>query len=234
MSAETVSIAYYSDLLCIWAYVAQIKVDELRRNFLGRVNLDYRFVSIFGDARGRIGSRWATRGGFEGYASHVRDVVEGFDHVEVHPRLWTEDVPASSWPSHLFVKAAALATAAGIVDGAPVAEFEGRTPVEELAWRLRLAFFRDLRDIARLEVQLELAGAMGLPVEAIRARLDDGTAFAALAGDHESAASHHITGSPTFLLNEGRQKLYGNVGYRVIEANVQECLRDNRDVASWC
>jgi predicted DsbA family dithiol-disulfide isomerase len=44
MSSETVSIAYYSDLLCIWAYVAQIKVDELRRNFLGRVSLDYRFV----------------------------------------------------------------------------------------------------------------------------------------------------------------------------------------------
>jgi len=234
MSAETVSIAYYSDLLCIWAYVAQIKVDELRRNFLGRVTLDYRFVSIFGDARDRIGSRWAARGGFEGYASHVRDVVEGFDHVEVHPRLWTEDIPASSWPAHLFVKAVTLATDEGLVDASPVEGLEGRTPVEELAWRLRLAFFRDLRDIARLDVHLEIAGAMGLPVEAIRARIEDGTAFAALAQDHESAAVHHITGSPTFLLNEGRQKLYGNIGYRVIEANVQECLRDSRDVASWC
>ena len=44
-----------------------------------------------------------------------------------------------------------------------------------------------------------------------------------------------IEGSPTFELNEGRQKLFGNVGFRVIEANVREVLRDpNQDQASWC
>ena len=191
--------------------------------------------------RGRFGRGREGRDSGQGKGAAIdaarafeRIIEAGIVEVDTLSPASAEDVPASSWPSHLFVKAADLVTAAGIVDGTPVAEFEGRTPVEELAWRLRLAFFRDLRDIARLDVQLELAGAMGLPVEAIRARLEDGTAFAALAGDLESAASHHVTGSPTFLLNEGRQKLYGNVGYRVIEANVQECLRDNRDVASWC
>ncbi len=44
-----------------------------------------------------------------------------------------------------------------------------------------------------------------------------------------------IQGSPTFVLNEGRQKLYGNVGYRIIDANIQEMLREPRtDQASWC
>ena len=60
------------------------------------------------------------------------------------------------------------------------------------------------------------------------------SADAALAEDHEAAGQHGITGSPTYLLNEGRQKLYGNVGYRLIEANVEELLRDNSDRASWC
>jgi hypothetical protein len=37
------------------------------------------------------------------------------------------------------------------------------------------------------------------------------------------------------ILNQGRQKLFGNVGYRIIEANIQELLREaNPDQASWC
>jgi predicted DsbA family dithiol-disulfide isomerase len=45
----------------------------------------------------------------------------------------------------------------------------------------------------------------------------------------------HITGSPTIVLNEGRQKLYGNVGYGVIEANIKELLKSpDAGAASWC
>jgi hypothetical protein len=44
-----------------------------------------------------------------------------------------------------------------------------------------------------------------------------------------------IEGSPSFVLNDGRQKLYGDVGFRIIEANIQELLRaPARDQASWC
>ena len=44
-----------------------------------------------------------------------------------------------------------------------------------------------------------------------------------------------IEGSPTFVLNEGRQKLYGNVGFRIVEANIAEMLRQpDPDQASWC
>jgi hypothetical protein len=44
-----------------------------------------------------------------------------------------------------------------------------------------------------------------------------------------------VKGSPTMILNQGRQKLFGNVGYRIIEANIQELLREpNPDQASWC
>jgi hypothetical protein len=41
--------------------------------------------------------------------------------------------------------------------------------------------------------------------------------------------------SPNFVLNEGRQKLHGNIGFRSIEANIQELLRAPRaNEASWC
>jgi len=36
-------------------------------------------------------------------------------------------------------------------------------------------------------------------------------------------------------MNDGRQKLFGNVGYRLLEANVQELRRrPAKDEASWC
>jgi hypothetical protein len=35
-------------------------------------------------------------------------------------------------------------------------------------------------------------------------------------------------------MNDGRQKLFGNVGYRLLEANVQELLRTPAGEASWC
>jgi hypothetical protein len=40
--------------------------------------------------------------------------------------------------------------------------------------------------------------------------------------------------SPTFVFNDGRQRLNGNVGYRVIEANVRELLRAPEAGRSWC
>lgn len=234
MNERAVAVCYYSDLLCVWAYLAQIKLDELRRSFGAGVEIGHRFVSIFGNVRDKIGRGWSGRGGFEGYGRHVREVVQRFGHVDVHPEIWTRNVPAGSLSPHVFVKGAELLVEQGAIDGGPVEAFDGRPPLEELAWRLRLAFFRDLRDIARLDVQLEVAESIGLPAGRIRRCVEEGNAFAALAADHERAASHQISGSPTFLINEGRQKLYGNVGYRIIEVNIRELLQDNSDRASWC
>jgi hypothetical protein len=44
-----------------------------------------------------------------------------------------------------------------------------------------------------------------------------------------------IEGSPSLVRNEGRQKLYGNVGFRLIEATVQGLINaPGADDASWC
>ena len=47
---------------------------------------------------------------------------------------------------------------------------------------------------------------------------------------------HGVQGSPTFVFNEGRQMLYGNVGYRIIEANLRELLSrpSAEGMPSWC
>ena len=56
-----------------------------------------------------------------------------------------------------------------------------------------------------------------------------------MAADYQDADKMRIEGSPSFVLDEGRQKLYGNVEFRLLEANIQELLRAPRsDEASWC
>jgi hypothetical protein len=57
---------------------------------------------------------------------------------------------------------------------------------------------------------------------------------AALSRDFELAKEHNVTVSPTLIFNEGRQRLNGNVGYRVIEANIRELLHNPPDEQSWC
>lgn len=231
---ESIKLTHFSDLLCIWAYVSQVRVDELKASFGARVQLDYRFIPVFGAVAHRIEKGWQARGGRAGYAAHVQETARLFPHIEVHPRLWLDDAPASSANVHLFLKAVQCLIGAGVIPARAAPGATGRDMFEELAWQLRLAFFRDARNIARREVQFGLAAGLGLPPEPIRSALEDGTAMAELCRDLDLCKELSIGGSPTYVLNEGRQKLYGNVGYKVIAANVQEILQRPEDQASWC
>lgn len=230
----TVTVSYYSDILCVWAYIAQIKLDQLRKQFGDRIHIHCHYLSVFGDTQYKISTSWQHRGGHEGYHRHLHEVVAQFDHVTLHHDIWRHDPPASSMGCHLFLKALQLLQQEGVIPHQHGEQFNGRSLVEEAAWRCRLAFFEQGINIAQTDNQLSIAESLGLPVDMIRLRMDNGSAFARLSADLDMAAHHMIQGSPTFLLNEGRQKLYGNVGYRIIEANIQELLEHPDDIASWC
>ena len=96
-------------------------------------------------------------------------------------------------------------------------------------------FFEHARDIADAEVLREIQEEQGLPVDEIRALMRSGQAYALLEADSCEKIAQNVSGSPTYILNESRQKLYGNVGYGVIEANIKELLKSpNTGSASWC
>lgn len=235
MKEPRVTIDYFSDLLCIWAYGAQIKIDELRRTFGSEVLIRHRYIPLFGDTASRIGDGWSDRGGFEGFGRHVRDTADAWEHVEVHPQVWQHDAPTSSVPAHVFVKAVQLLELDDELDKDADTGDSRRTVSEELAWRLRERFFRDAENIARRTVQEEAATSLGLPVNRLRAHIDSGEAHAAAHLDLQARDLHQVPGSPCMVLNEGRQRLYGNVGYRIIEANVMQLLSDPLyGQASWC
>jgi len=114
-------------------------------------------------------------------------------------------------------------------------EYNGRVPFEQAIWLFRDAFFRQARDISQRKTQDEIAEQMGFSLQAISEVLDSGAAFAALHADDVAKQNYNVPGSPTLVLNEGRQMLYGNVGYRIIDANIRELLHNPEEgEASWC
>jgi len=235
MSNQVVAtVSYFSDVLCIWAYVAQIRLDELQREFGDRVRVKYHFLPLFGNVGARIDAGWSDKGGAPAYARHVQQTAARFDHIDIHPEIWTRNIPSTSASCHLFFKAIELSQESGEIPASPQERFGGKSVFEEAVWRCRLGFFRDLQDIGDRAHQEAIATDLGLPLADIRRQIDSGAAYAALCGDFDAKEKHHIEGSPTFMLGEGRQKLYGNVGYRILEANIQEVLADPSDRASWC
>ena len=222
-----IPISHFSDVLCVWAYIAQIRVAELRANFPGEVVLDYRYFSVFGDVKTKMATQWSDRGGLSGYAGHVQEVATQFDHVRLHPDAWVKNTPTSSMPAHLVLCATRLLSARA----------EGGGSADELLRldaAIRSAFFADNVDISRTDELIAIAEKVNGDGDQIRSLLESGEAHAALARDLKDAADIGIRSSPTLTFNEGRQTLAGNVGYRVLEANIRELLNAPADQLSWC
>ncbi len=224
---EPIRIFSFSDVLCIWAYIAQIRLDELKANFEDKIIIQHHFVPVFGVAREKLENRWRDRGGLAAYRDHGREIAHKFSHITVHPDLWTKVAPASSTSCHLFLRAIQLLEAKGLI--------EAEDFVFDHAIRaLREAFFARLENISDRSVQFALAESLGLPIAAIEAEINSGEAYAELSKDFDLVKEYGVTVSPTLILNEGRQRLLGNVGYRVMEANIRELLHTSPGEASWC
>jgi predicted DsbA family dithiol-disulfide isomerase len=90
------------------------------------------------------------------------------------------------------------------------------------------------QDISEWNFHRETAERIGIDYGAVD-KIRSSEAVAQLAADYDLSQKNGVEGSPTFLMNDGRQKLFGNVGYRLLEANVQELLRrPAANEASWC
>ena len=219
-----VRISQFTDILCVWAYVSQVRIDELCSKFGDEVEIDVHYCQVFGDTETKVVRGWAGRGGPAAYGAHVRGVVSRFDHVSVHPDVWSHLRPTSSMPVHVHL--AAVRVLSRVQDDP---DLEAR-----VAWTFREAFFRDACDISRAAVRDDLAASCGVDEADVRELVDSGEAHAALAADLALARSHDVNVSPTLVFNHGRQRLQGNVGYRIIEANVRELLDRPDEGASWC
>jgi len=220
-----ITLDYFTDTLCIWAYVAQVRLDELRKQFGDDIEVREHFITLFGNTEKRIGQGWAERGGFDAFNQHVLHIAEEFPHLDINPQVWKSVKPLSSANSHLFLKAAQLSMGEGKLT---------EQQFEQLIWQVRHAFFHHAQDIGDLKVLMPLLNEYPIEAQDIKEKINNGSAIAGLFADNEMRDQFKLEGSPTYVLNNGRQKLYGNVGYRILEANIQELMERPEGIASWC
>ncbi|MBD3680140.1 MAG: DsbA family protein [Rhodobacteraceae bacterium] len=231
---DPVVIDYFSDMLCIWAFIHHRRIEELARKFGAGIEIRSRYCSVFSDTGEKIGTGWGDRGGYEGYANHVAKVASGFPHIGVNPVAWRDTRPASSAPVHQVLKALDILEADEAGEAAAKIPYLDRLGTRA-AWALRVAFFAEGRDIADPSVQGDIMQELGVEPARVFDPALLARAAAALAQDFDLSRKLGVEGSPSMILNSGRQRLFGNVGYRVMEANVEELIhRPSAEEVSWC
>lgn len=225
---KKVTVKYFSDVLCVWAYVAQVRLDELKKKWQNQIEVEHHFVTLFANTKMRIGEGWQEKGGFDGFNKHVLEVLEEFPHCEINPQIWTQCRPSTSANAHIFLKAIDI-----YIKRNP--EVDPANEIFELAcWRVRKAFFQDALDISDMSILFGIADELQIDSKALNDIINHGEAVAEVLLDQQLTDKYKIEGSPSYLFNNGRQKLYGNVGFKIIDANIQEVLSDNTEHASWC
>ena len=217
---QALVIDYYSDVLCVWAWIAQRRIDELNKKFGDKIQFSYYYVDIFGSVEAKMETQWAAKGGYDGFARHVKHACDDHDSVIVNSKLWRAVKPTTSANAHLVLKAIEL-------------NF-GKSAGIDMALAIRKGFFEDALDISNLDCLYQLVEGNDLDPKLVKASINSGLAVAALMTDYQQAKKNAIKGSPSYVIDGGRQTLYGNVGYRVLSANIEELLKKPANEASWC
>lgn len=220
-----IPVGYWTDPLCVWAFVGEDKLDRIVAEFGAKLRIEHRVIPIFGSVPWRFSlGPWA-KDGLDGRVAVTRRVCEQHGHPEVSGEAWRRCAPTSSWAAGAALKAVFAAAAAGetTVDAAIRYQRE-----------MRRAFFVREENVCARGVQLALAEAGGVPRAAVERRLDDGSALAALWEDFNDKEQLKLQGSPTWVFDGGRAQLYGNFGYGVLRATVEELVRGVEAGGSGC
>lgn len=217
---NTLIIDYYTDILCVWAWIAQKRIDELNNKLGHRIELQAYYLDIFGDVPTKINKQWQSKGGYVGFAEHIQQSASAFEYAHINPKIWTQVRPITSANAHLMLKAIEITY--------------DKKKSTDMALIFRSAFFVDGLDIGNLDVLYELITANALDRNTINTSIADGSAMASLMSDYQKSKEHKLKGSPSYVIGDGRQTLYGNVGYRVLLANIEALLEEPSAEASWC
>jgi predicted DsbA family dithiol-disulfide isomerase len=218
-------LEHWSDPLCVWAFLAEPKLDRLLAAFPDRVEVRWRVVPLFGSVRARFTDGPWREDGPAGRARKTAELCARHGWPAITGRVWEADTPATSWAAAAAFEAVALLERQGEV-----------APGTSGEWlrRLRRRFFVDDRNVARRDEQRAVAEELGLPWDRVADALDDGRALAAVFEAHEQRQRQGLQGSPSFVFDGGRAILYGDVHEGVLHATVEQLLAGRAAGASRC
>ncbi len=107
-TSEPLIVDYFSDVLCIWAWIAQRRIEEMHEEWGSRVELRHHYINLFGDTKSRIAKLWGDRGGYEGIGRHVQDAAASYESTPVNSDVWRSVRPKTSLNAHLVLKTCEL------------------------------------------------------------------------------------------------------------------------------
>ena len=131
-----IKLEYFTDVLCVWAYTAQIRLDELQNKFRDQIDISYHFLPIFGCTETRIIDGWKDKGGVDAFSEHIKSVCSQFPHIKVNDDIWLNNMPKTSANIHLVFKAVQLLEQNDQISSAAINEFSGKSMFEEFMWRV--------------------------------------------------------------------------------------------------
>jgi predicted DsbA family dithiol-disulfide isomerase len=173
-------LVLYHDVLCSWCYVADARLDYLRDEFGSAVRWSLRPYPLRPENQIPDKKQRAL------LARHTRRVSREQEGQGIKADLWTgQDPPASSVPP-LVALEAALA--------------QGADLQRELLKAMRRAAFIDGINVARRDVQVELASAVGLDVPEFLDLIEEGHLDQEVTDAVEEAEAHGIRGVPALVI----------------------------------
>lgn len=175
-----VELVLYHDVLCSWCYVADARLDCLRAEYGSMLRWSLRPYPL------RPENQLPDKKQRSVLARHFRRLGREQEGMGVKPDLWTgQDPPASSTPPLVALEAALP---------------QGADLQNELLKAMRRAAFLQGINVARRDVQLELASQVGLDLGSFVEQLDDPRVEQDVNDAVEEAEALGIKGVPALVI----------------------------------
>ena len=173
-------LVLYHDVLCSWCYVADARLEFLRDEYEGLVRWSLRPYPLRPENQIPDKKQRAV------LARHFRRVSREREGLGVKPDLWTgRDPPSSSAPPLIALEAALP---------------QGPLLQRELLKAMRRAAFLQGINVARRDVQLELAESVGLDLGRFVEKLDHPGQQHVIEASVEEAEALGIKGVPALVI----------------------------------
>jgi predicted DsbA family dithiol-disulfide isomerase len=197
----------YHDVLCSWCYVADARLEVVREEYGDALNWSLRPYPLRPDPQlpGKKERQILAR--------HYRRIAKEDEGKGVKPDLWVgEDPPASSLPPLVALEATLS---------------QGTALQRELLRAMRRAAFLEGINVARRDVQLELASRVGVDLHGFVEALDDSALEHSVAESVEEAESLGIRGVPALVIG-GEWLMQGCRGIDEYRHVIDKYLRERR------
>lgn len=174
----SVCIEVWSDYVCPFCYLEQPVLDEIAREFAGRVDIRWRAFELRPEPIPTLDPN----------GSYLREVWSRSVHPMARERGMTLRLPPVQPRSRAAHEAAKFAEAQGCFDAMNRALFR--------------AFFEDGHDIGRTDVLSEIGRSVGLDPAALDRALHEGTFRDAVLRDEAEAKRLGLTGVPAMAFHK--------------------------------